>query len=115
MSGAVKDGQSKVKTRSSSTFSPLLKAVILGRLLLGGVAVKDVVVPLGWGACPDVRGVEASSLDLLQVGDQNLVVDHCPEPCVEVITVSVVDGVVEVALVGRDGLIQYETNSIYMQ
>lgn len=56
--------------------SPLLQPVILGRVLFLRMAVEDVIVPLRGGAGPDVGRVEATGLDLIQVSDQDLVVDH---------------------------------------
>ena len=53
---------------------PLAQLVALGRLLLLGVAVEDVVLALEWGARPDETRGEPALLHVLQVSDENLVV-----------------------------------------
>mmetsp|Transcript_2949 Transcript_2949/g.13297 ORF Transcript_2949/g.13297 Transcript_2949/m.13297 type:complete len:236 (-) Transcript_2949:1518-2225(-) len=53
---------------------PLPQLVALGRLLLLGVAVEDVVLTLERGTRPDEARGEPALLDVLQVADENLVV-----------------------------------------
>ena len=53
---------------------PLPQLVALGRLLLLGVAVEDVVLTLERGTRPDEARREPALLDVLQVADENLVV-----------------------------------------
>lgn len=59
--------------------SPLLEAVVLGSLLLGRVAVQDVVVTLGGRTRPYMCCVETPLLHFFQVGDQDLVIHHGAE------------------------------------
>mmetsp|Transcript_4262 Transcript_4262/g.11835 ORF Transcript_4262/g.11835 Transcript_4262/m.11835 type:complete len:350 (+) Transcript_4262:1351-2400(+) len=65
---------------------PSAKHVVPGRELLGGVAVKDVVVPLGRWTTPNMRRVEAPLLHKSQIFNQYGVVDGGAEaPRLEVV------------------------------
>ena len=55
---------------------PLAQLVVLGRLLVLGMDVEDVVIALQWRARPDVRRVEAAHLHVVQVADDDLVIDQ---------------------------------------
>ena len=53
---------------------PLAKLLRLGRLLLLGVSVQDVILPLERRTGPDEARRESPLLDVLQVANENLAV-----------------------------------------
>ena len=62
---------------------PLPEPIVAGSLLVLGLSVEDVVVTLERWASPDVGSREAFVADIVEVGDENLVVDvgtHPPRP-----------------------------------